>query len=81
MNLFLFHRDLRLIDNTALIRQIIDKKYITPLFIFHPPQIDPKKNSYFSSNSVQFMVDCLKELSSDIETLGGKLYYFYGNNL
>ncbi len=56
MNLFLFHRDLRLIDNTSLIRQIKKHQQITPVFIFHIPQIEPNKNPYFSHNSVQFMV-------------------------
>ena len=56
MNIFLFHRDLRLIDNTALISQLKKHKHVTPIFIFTPVQIDPKKNSYFSNNSVQFMV-------------------------
>lgn len=55
MNLFLFHRDLRLIDNTALIRQLRKFKQITPIFIFNPIQIEPKRNSYFCHNSVQFM--------------------------
>lgn len=55
MNLFLFHRDLRLIDNTALIRQLRKYKQITPIFIFNPVQIEPKRNSYFCHNSVQFM--------------------------
>lgn len=63
MNLFLFHRDLRLIDNTALIKQLVSFKKITPIFIFPPIQIDPKLNKYFSHNSVQFMIESLRELS------------------
>lgn len=56
MNLFIFHRDLRLIDNTSLIKQIKAFKKVTPIFIFPPAQIDPKVNKYFSHNSVQFMI-------------------------
>ena len=63
MNIFLFHRDLRLFDNTSLIAQIIKRKSITPIFIFTPQQIKPEQNPYFSNNSVQFMVESLKELS------------------
>lgn len=41
MNLFLFHRDLRLYDNTALILQVLKHKKVTPVFIFTPQQIKP----------------------------------------
>ena len=78
MNIFLFHRDLRLFDNTSLIRQIKKFKQVTPVFIFHPPQIDPKKNSYFSHNSVQFMCECLEELRKEIKSLKGEMHFFYG---
>jgi deoxyribodipyrimidine photolyase len=56
MNIFIFHRDLRLIDNTSLIKQLKIYKKITPIFIFPPAQINPKINKYFSHNSVQFMI-------------------------
>jgi deoxyribodipyrimidine photolyase len=37
MNLFIFHRDLRLIDNTSLIYQLKSlKQKIIPTFIFTP---------------------------------------------
>lgn len=55
MNIFLFHRDLRIVDNTALIKQVKKYNKVTPIFIFHEGQINPQKNSYFSSNSAQFM--------------------------
>lgn len=64
MNIFIFHRDLRLIDNTTLIKQLKSFKKITPIFIFPPAQISPTQNKYFSHHSVQFMVESLKELSS-----------------
>ena len=63
MNIFLFHRDLRLVDNTSLIKQLRRFKKVTPIFIFPPEQINPKQNKYFSHNSVQFMIESLKELS------------------
>ena len=47
MNIFIHHRDLRINDNTTL--NIMYKKLdkpITPIFIFPPEQIDPKKNKY-----------------------------------
>ena len=53
MNLFIHHRDIRWQDNTTLnnmFQQLDDE--ITPIFIFPPEQIDPKKNKYFSNNII-----------------------------
>ncbi len=44
MNIFLFHRDLRIQDNTSLINLIKEKGSIIPIFIFPPEQIDEDKN-------------------------------------
>lgn len=65
MNIFLFHRDLRLIDNTTLISQLkqVVSKSVTPIFIFPPEQINKDQNKYFCNNSVQFMIESLNELS------------------
>ena len=81
MNIFIFNRGLRLVDNTTLIYQIKQMGAIVPIFIFTPEQIDKKKNKYFSDNSVQFMMESLHELSKDISSYGGKLYFFNGDNL
>ena len=125
MNIFLFHRDLWLVDNTTLIYQLKEIKdnvekasghakmaspngyakmaspgghakmaspnghaktaspsvHVVPIFIFTPEQIDKKKNNYFSNNSVQFMIECLHELSNDIKDKGGKIYFFKGDTI
>lgn len=81
MNVFIFHRDLRLIDNTTLIQQLKEFKEITPIFIFTPEQINPKQNEYFSNNSVQFMIESLHELNDDIQSYHGKLTYFKGDTI
>jgi|APCry1669192647_1035423.scaffolds.fasta_scaffold03059_1 deoxyribodipyrimidine photo-lyase len=81
MHIFLFHRDLRLVDNTALIYQIQEVGEVIPIFIFPPEQIDSAKNEYFSNNSVQFMIESLHELSKDIKDKNGKLYFFKGDNM
>ena len=81
MNLFIFHRDLRLNDNTTLIEMIKKYKKVIPIFIFHKDQIDEKKNKYFSNNSVQFMIESLKELAMEIKKYNGKLYFYYGDNI
>lgn len=81
MHIFLFHRDLRLQDNTSLIYQI--KKYgeVVPIFIFPPEQINKNKNQYFSNNSVQFMIESLQDLNKEIREKNGKMYFFEGDNL
>jgi deoxyribodipyrimidine photo-lyase len=79
MNLFIFHRDLRIIDNTTLIE--LGEEKIIPIFIFNPIQIDKKKNKYFSNNSVQFMIESLRELDKEIKKYKGNLSYFYGDDI
>ena len=69
--IFLFHRDLRLHDNTALIKATKDGYEILPVFVFPPEQIDPKKNRYFSHNAVQFMCESLVDLDEQIRKQGG----------
>lgn len=81
MHIFLFHRDLRLIDNTTLIKQIKENEHVIPIFIFTPEQIDPTKNDYLSNNSVQFMIESLHELANEIKKYNGKLYFLKGDNL
>jgi len=82
MNLFIHHRDIRWQDNTTLnnmFQQLDDE--ITPIFIFPPEQIDPKKNKYFSNNLVQFMCQSLQQLNKEYKDKGGELYFFEGDNL
>lgn len=82
VHIFLFHRDLRLQDNTTLIYQIkTTGSPIIPIFIFPPEQIDKKKNKYFSHNSVQFMCESLHELSNEIKKFKGLMYFFKGDNI
>lgn len=81
MNLFIFHRDLRLIDNTSLIHQLKKYENTIPIFIFTKEQIEKSKNDYFSNNSVQFMIETLHELSETIKKYNGKLYFFKGDNI
>jgi len=71
---FIFRRDLRLVDNTTL-NKIIDTYKgikILPIFIFKKEQIDKTKNSYYSSNSVQFLFESLDELP--------ELNFYYSDN-
>jgi len=75
-SLFIFHRDFRIQDNLALNALSNISKSITPIFIFNPAQISPKQNKYFNNNSVQFMIQALKNLKKIAK---GKLQFFYGD--
>lgn len=75
MNVFLFHRDLRIVDNTALAAA---QHPIAPLFIFTPDQIDQKKNKYFSHAAVQFMCESLEDLNTAIDS---RLALCYGETV
>lgn len=81
MNIFIFHRDLRLTDNTSLIEQTQLYGKIIPIFIFDPKQIYPKNNKYFSHGFVKHMIYYLDELNKLINKFCGKLCYFIGNPL
>lgn len=67
MSVFIFRRDFRLYDNSALIECCKNNKTIFPIFIFTPEQIE--KNKFKSSNAIQFMIDSLKDLFNETNTL------------
>jgi len=77
LSLFIFRRDFRIIDNLGLINALKDSNLVIPIFIFTPEQL--VKNKYKSNNSVQFMIESLKELDKDLKSKGSKIFYFYGN--
>lgn len=77
--LFIFRRDLRIIDNNGLnfLSELCNNIYT--IFIFTPEQVG-SGNKYKSDNAVQFMVQGLQDLASEIRKNGGHLYTFYGHN-
>lgn len=77
--LFIFRRDYRIVDNTGLNLLNTLCKNIYTVFIFTPEQVT-NKNSYKSNNAVQFMIESLKDLASQISDKGGKLHTFFGDN-
>jgi deoxyribodipyrimidine photo-lyase len=78
---FLFHRDFRLIDNSALNLALKKGMKILPVFIFHPEQIEEAKNPYFSHPSVQFLCESLIELDNDLKKHNAHLHIFYGDTV
>ena len=80
-SVFLFHRDFRLIDNSALNLAIRKGSKILPVFIFHPEQIDESKNPYFSHPSVQFLCESLVELDSELHKFDSRLHVYRGDTV
>jgi len=74
--LFIFRRDLRLEDNTALIQALQDSREVIPCFIFTPEQIE--NNPYRGDHALQLMLESLACLNEELIQAGGKLYFFYG---
>jgi deoxyribodipyrimidine photo-lyase len=80
--LFIFHRDLRIVDNIGLLQASKECKELYVCFVFTPEQVG-KANTYRSSNAIQFMIESLEDLATEIKKKGGELYTFYGkqNNI
>lgn len=78
LSLFIFRRDLRLYDNTALIASLEQSKEVIPCFIFDPHQVT-EKNHYKSPNALQFMLESLADLKEQLKSHAGYLYLFYGD--
>ena len=75
-SLFIFRRDLRLDDNTALIKACQESKKVYPIFIVNPLQVG-NKNTFRSENSIQFLHESLKDL---LDSINGKLMVLHGDN-
>lgn len=75
--LFIFRRDLRLHDNTALIAALKEAERVICCFIFDPRQTE-EKNQYRSMNSLQFMTESLQDLQQQLAEKEGHLYLFCG---
>ena len=77
-SLFVFRRDLRLEDNTALIQALSDSDEVIPCFILDPRQLE--SNEYRSLNAIQFMFESLRELNSELLKNDSLLYLFKGKS-
>lgn len=75
-SIYIFRRDLRLSDNTALIRADSNEKEVIPIFICDPYQLE---NNNKSNNCVQFMVESLLDLKQQLKKNGSELHTCYGH--
>lgn len=81
VQIFLFHRDLRLVDHYGLeVAAAASKDPIIPVFIFTPEQVT-EKNTLKSDNSVQFMLQSLKELGTALRQKHTRLVLLYGDTV
>lgn len=75
--IFIFTRDLRLHDNLALNEAITwSDEPVICLFVFRKIQVG-KDNGYRSDNSIEFMMESLRNLRSNIKKHKGNLYFIY----
>lgn len=73
-SLFIFRRDLRLDDNTALNAALEKSDTVIAAFIFDPRQIE--SHPYQSQPGLQFMLQALSDLQQQLAEQQGKLYIF-----
>lgn len=78
IGLFIFHRDLRIYDNKALLRASKECDKIYTVFIFTPEQAS-NANTFKSKNAVQFMIESIKNLADELRENGGDLITLYGD--
>ena len=72
---FIFRRDYRLIDNTALNQALVSGEEVIPLFIFDPRQ-QRDTNEYFAEHSFRFLVKSLEEVDEALKKQDGKLHVY-----
>lgn len=73
-SLFIFRRDLRLADNTALNAALQSTQRVLACFVFDPRQIEA--HPYRSQPALQFMLESLNDLQTQCLAHGGRLYLF-----
>ncbi len=77
LSIFIFRRDLRLSDNTALNQALHNSDSVLACFIFDPRQIG-EHNQYKSMNAVEFMCESLHDLEEQFRQHDGQLHLLYG---
>ena len=74
--LFIFRRDLRVIDNTALNEALRLSERVIAGFVFDDRQI--QKHPYQSKPALQFMLKSLADLKQQLQAVNGELNLFQG---
>ncbi len=76
LSLFIFRRDLRIIDNTALLEALRVSQKVMLCFIFDDRQI--QNHPYQSKPALHFMLESLADLEKECQNAGGKLHFYQG---
>ncbi len=74
-SLFIFRRDLRLFDNTALQAACRESQQVDCCFIFDPRQVE--EHPYLSRPGLAFLCHSLTELAEELKSAGGRLNFYY----
>jgi deoxyribodipyrimidine photo-lyase len=79
--IFIFRKDLRIVDNRGLINLSKHCKEIIPIFIFDPYQVDitSKTKNYLSFPALRFLCESVIDLNENISKSKSVLNVFYGN--
>jgi deoxyribodipyrimidine photo-lyase len=77
LSLFIFRRDLRVDDNTALNLAMENSDRVIPCFFFDPGLADEKRK-HFNHNAFQFLLECLEDLGQQLKSRNGNLFLFSG---
>lgn len=82
IGIFIFRRDLRLDDNTGLLKACSENDFVIPLFCVVPRQVSDS-NKYKSSNCIQFMIESLYDLQKQIKKKNKEsdLWINYGDEI
>ena len=76
--IFIFHRDFRIIDNVGFSAATHQCSTLYPVFIFTPEQVS-EKNVYKSTNAIQFMIEALDDLDTQLKKHGACCHFYYGD--
>lgn len=77
LSLFIFRRDLRIEDNTALNLAIKNSDKVIACFIFDPRLADENRK-HFNPNAFQFLLECLEDLGEQLKSINGSLILLSG---
>ncbi len=73
---FIFRRDPRVHDNTALPEALrLSEQVVIPCFIFDPRQLEP--HPYQSRPGLQFMLQAITGLQQQVQAVGGHVALYH----
>lgn len=75
-SLFIFRRDLRLNDNTGLMKALEESHEVFPVFFLDKRLLED--NKYKSDNAIQFMCESLEDLHEELKEKGSRLNLIHG---